>query len=90
MTDDDDIGTVRWFGESWGAPICDWRAHIDNPGAARCLDCNHYIESDDQGISTVASLSIDPSGRVYYHLDCFLRMLGISISDAILIEADDE
>jgi hypothetical protein len=23
---EDDIGTLRWWGESWGAPVCDPRA----------------------------------------------------------------
>jgi hypothetical protein len=40
---------VRWFGESWGAPVCDPKAHTETPVGAICLYCPDPIESDDQG-----------------------------------------
>ena len=46
---DDDLGTVRWFGESWGAPINDPRSHVTTPVDERCIECLLLIKSDDQG-----------------------------------------
>jgi hypothetical protein len=82
---DDGIGTVRWFGESWGAPINDPRAQISNPVDTKCIDCGRYIESDDQGVG-ILSVGIDHSldGYVYYHLDCFMRMLGLTPTGELL------
>lgn len=70
--EDDDIGTVRWFGESWGAPINDPRARIETPAAEKCIDCSRWIMNDDQGVR------IPSREFVYYHLDCFLRDIGVS------------
>lgn len=80
MTTDDDIGTVRWFGESWGAPICDPRANIPAPIDQNCLACHLPIKSNDQGVGTL-SYGIEHSvdGYVYYHLDCFLAEIGVPL-----------
>jgi len=82
MTNDDDLGTVRWFGESWGAPICDPRAHVATPLGWTCAGHEHMhakrsplIEEADQGVT------IPCYGRevtmLAYHLNCWLHELGI-------------
>ena len=71
---DDDIGTVRWFGDSWGAPVNDPRARLESaPVHMNCIRCGIPIHSDDQGISIPG-----PDGYVAYHLGCFFEELGIT------------
>lgn len=77
----EDLGTVRWFGESWGAPVCDPRTHIETPVGMVCIghphlhnEQNRYagILSEDQGITMPG-----PDGeRVAFHLDCWLHEIG--------------
>jgi hypothetical protein len=78
-----DVGTLRWFGESWGAPVCDPRARIEPPVGMACIGHPHLHEDrpvailpDDQGV-TMPHLSGDGLvGTVAYHLDCWLHEIG--------------
>jgi hypothetical protein len=75
--DDDDIGTVRWFGPTWNAPVNDPRAEVPVPVETDCIYCSLPIKSDDQGV-TMPYLSMDRGPvRVAYHLNCFWDDLGI-------------
>lgn len=70
-------GSVLWFGESWGAPICDQAYHTLTPVGQMCLRCERPIQADSQGIVTAA---VDHEGRATmrpWHLDCFLGSVGI-------------
>jgi hypothetical protein len=73
----DDIGTVRWFGESWGAPVNDPDTHVDTPTHRQCIECLRWIESDDQGMVIPTVPEIDPQGTVAYHRVCFFDVIGI-------------
>jgi hypothetical protein len=79
MTDDDDIGTARWFGQTWGAPVCDPRAHVEAPVGEPCLRCHRPIEAGDQGVTI-------PYGTVPapWHLDCWLREIGAPVTAEVL------
>lgn len=72
---------IRWFGASWGAPVCEEENHVDTPTGA-CLQCNLAINPADQGF-LVAFLS--PGSQisfVAYHRACFLRtIIGTIYSD---------
>jgi hypothetical protein len=78
----DDIGTVRWFGESWGAPVCDPRAHVATPLGWQCAGHDHMhehrsalIEDGDQGVTLPyyhAAVTM-----LAYHLDCWLHEVGV-------------
>jgi hypothetical protein len=57
--------TMRWFGESWGAPILDEIPQVDVPFGAVCVWCEELIDDDDSGI-------IYANGPVS-HRDCFIR-----------------
>lgn len=57
-------GRVRWFGESWGAPICDPVDRVDVPVGRPCVGCGEAIRVRDQGVSMV---------QASWHLDCWLR-----------------
>jgi hypothetical protein len=72
--DGDDIGTVRWFGESWGAPVNDPRARVEAPITFNCMDCSKWIESDDSGFMILDGLV---GGYVAFHKDCFFDAIGV-------------
>lgn len=70
---DDDIGTVRWFGQSWDAPVNDPRTQIAVPFGKECIYCYKPIREDDTGISVPGP----PLGRVYFHKNCFFDEVGV-------------
>lgn len=85
--------TIRWFGESWGAPVCDPETHVETPAGKRCLGCPDEIEEGQAGVVVLASPEIagryvysvrDPNTNELrstyvgaYHLQCVLATLGI-------------
>lgn len=63
-----DFTHIRWFGESWGAPVChpDWHVEIPFvlPGetgkTVSCVSCGKPIQPIDRGIATYAGgLNVD-------------------------------
>lgn len=70
---DDDIGTTRWFGQSWHAPINDPRAEIPVPVDENCIYCHMPIRSDDAGLSVPGP----PTGQVVFHKECFFDEIGV-------------
>lgn len=81
---DDDLGTLRWFGESWGAPVCDPRAQVRAPVGAVCIGHDHlhsarssFIEYGDQGVTMPYLGGYALPGGVVYHLDCWLHEIGV-------------
>lgn len=76
-----------WFGESWGAPVCEEDNHLPTPVGAFCLSCEEAIEPTDAGVVTAQSgldelaAALDPSDvllvdghrLVAHHLPCHLR-----------------
>jgi hypothetical protein len=30
---------MRWFGESWGAPVCEDAEHVATPVGCECFEC---------------------------------------------------
>lgn len=63
-----------WFGQSWGAPVCDPEDHVDTPVGKACIECLESIVSGDQGI-TMPLLLAEGSMIIAYHLDCYLRKI---------------
>lgn len=62
------IGTIRWFGPTWGQ---DPRTEIPVPAGEECLVCTAVIEEHDQGVR-LPRLSKEGNDCAYYHLRCFL------------------
>lgn len=60
-----------WFGEHWGAPVCDEMAHIPTPVGSKCIDCDSLIGEKDQGISQ-PFVSDEGVTIIFRHLDCYL------------------
>ena len=40
---------MRWFGEDWGAPVCEDGEHAPTPVGAKCGSCGELIEEGDRG-----------------------------------------
>lgn len=81
--DDDDLGTLRWFGESWGAPVCDPRTRVPPPVGLVCMGHAHMhqdrpeaIESGDQGVTMPFLRELGAWETCAYHLDCWLHEIG--------------
>jgi hypothetical protein len=53
-----------WFGENWGAPICDEDDHIETPIGV-CLHCGEIFMQGDRGVT-------DMQGQAM-HLECQIR-----------------
>ncbi len=67
------MGTVRWFGQSWGAPVCsDPFDHVATPVGRACLWCYELIVDGDAGLivphTTRQGVADEPR-----HVDCFVR-----------------
>lgn len=65
------LGTLRWFGTTWHAPVCDPRTHIETPVGLRCARCEEIIIRVDRGITLVTH------PKLAWHRDCWLRELGV-------------
>lgn len=57
--------TMRWFGESWGAPMNDDCPQVDVPFGAQCIHCLELIDEDDRGV-------VYANGPVA-HVECHFR-----------------
>lgn len=68
---------VKWFGESWGAPICDPRTHIETPDGEACPECHKSIRPGDQGLEIPFIGRPEDPTVLDWHLDCFLKSIGI-------------
>jgi hypothetical protein len=60
---------MMWFGESWGAPVCEPEQHTATPVGRICVECDNPVEDGDTGfVMPVTNL-----GSLVYHRVCFLR-----------------
>jgi hypothetical protein len=68
---------MRWFGKSWGAPVCEPETVSETPVGTPCGGCESLIKAGDYGvILPFAGAATDPSELSYHH-GCFMRMLGL-------------
>lgn len=72
----DKIGTLRWFGPSWGAPVNDPRARVDVPVGEKCERCRLTIGRDAVGITLPYSDGTH-SRTLAYHLRCWFDEIGV-------------
>lgn len=73
---------THWFGDSWGAPVCEMCPHIETPIGRACGGCRVPIVAGDQGF---AFPYFDPEGHdatIPYHLRCFID----SILPSVLLD----
>lgn len=80
---------AQWFGESWGAPVCDPGARVDTPVGEPCVMCGRAIEAASRGLVIDCLLTLEPISAEYdgrnglnvntrrpMHLECFLENIG--------------
>ena len=68
---------MRWFGESWGAPVCEADEHQPTPDVP-CAGCDVPIQEGDQGV--LLPFAGDPGDppELAYHHGCLMWNLGLS------------
>lgn len=75
---------MKWFGEHWGAPICD-NEHVEVP-TEPCVACEMPFKANDRGIILpFAGLPEDPPELPYHHR-CLMVHLGIASEVHVLHE----
>lgn len=63
---------MRWFGESWGAPVCDPADHVETPTGTPCTSCTEPIAASDRGLVVpLLGRATEPTLLPYHHM-CFL------------------
>lgn len=75
---------VKWFGESWGAPVNDPASQVPAPVGQLCATCAKPVESGDRGvlIPTLDAAEVHTA----WHLGCWFREIGIQVTDEVLGE----
>ncbi len=64
---------MNWFGESWGASVCDPATHVETPVGAECGWCSEQIEAGDAGVCLPVAAEIPYMMK--HHLNCWLRQV---------------
>jgi hypothetical protein len=73
--------TMRWFGEPWGAKICDTAPRVPTPVGAPCFLCPEVIDEDDQGF--VVPTFGRSAAYAITHRGCFIQsLLGYGIGSS--------
>ena len=66
---------TMWFGDSWGAPVCDPEEHCETPVGRPCLSCGGAIASGDQGF-VMPHVELNGSASLQaHHRKCFLKTI---------------
>lgn len=68
---------MKWFGESWGAPVCTTTEKVEVAPDTPCFSCSKPILPGDRGVVLPFVGRLDDSGEFPWHLDCFLESLGL-------------
>lgn len=68
---------MKWFGESWGAPVCDG-PQLNTPVGLPCARCHVEIIEGDRGVV----IPHHEFGGAYaeerpWHLDCMMQEVGV-------------
>jgi hypothetical protein len=65
---------VKWFGEPWGAEVCETGERVRTPIGGVCPECVGMITLGDQGVLIER---LDNGFGVPWHLSCFLTAMGL-------------
>jgi len=67
---------MKWFGESWGAPVCEPEDHAATPVGKLCGGCREPIREIDHGVIMPFLGSETDDKEMAMHLSCLMRNLG--------------
>jgi hypothetical protein len=74
---------MKWFGKSWGAPVCEPDEQVETPIGRPCAhDCGKEISAGDRGVVLPYYGRTSEPADLAYHLGCFLRSIGIPAPEA--------
>ena len=73
--DDEEPYAGGWFGESWGAPVCEEDRHLGTPVGERCIDCLVEFVDTDQGLSVPFVYEVGSMTLTHHHHACWMRGL---------------
>lgn len=69
---------MKWFGASWGAPVCTEPDRVATPLGERCGHCDEPVVEGDYGLALpFAGGQEDPRTSIPYHHGCFMEAIGI-------------
>jgi hypothetical protein len=72
---------MKWFGESWGAPVNEDTQHVGTPVGEYCAQCGDPIQEKDKGLVMPhverGQLHANVSVQRPWHLRCFLKNIGV-------------
>lgn len=69
---------MKWFGQSWGAPVCKPETHSETPTEEDCTQCEQPILATDSGVTLPFSGGPDDTRtELSYHHQCYMRSLGL-------------
>lgn len=66
--------TIRWFGESWSAPVCRDAPSVPTPIGELCVYCHGPIARDDQGL-VLPLITAQGQGTAAYHRHCYISSI---------------
>lgn len=66
---------MKWFGEHWGAPVCDLGEHVPTPVGTPCVWCAEDIADGDQGFVIPGVASDGATVDAHFHMECQLRSI---------------
>lgn len=72
---------MRYFGEPWGAAVCDTGEHVPTPVGWACYACSFPVFAGDQGL-LLETWRDDHYELIPVHLDCLTRMVGVDAGAA--------
>ncbi len=64
---------MKWFGQPWGAPLCEAAEQMGTPIGDPCLRCKVEIVAGDQGVILPLVIEDGTATLVAMHLDCLVR-----------------
>lgn len=74
LTTENDELSLAWFGESWGAPVCNKTHKEKIPVGLKCYHCGQLITEDDSGF-LIADLPSEV--KQPWHVSCLLLYIGV-------------
>jgi hypothetical protein len=70
---------MKWFGESWDAPVCEIVDHVATPVGEKCLHCDEPIAEGDYGV-VIPLVDGNATIPIPEHYACFMRRIIGSIA----------
>jgi hypothetical protein len=69
-----------WFGESWGAGICEYLPHVETPDGEVCPACSTSIRPSSQGLSLPRMLAGGGVDTLSVHVACLPKVMARALN----------